>query len=111
MLNKSKGKFVALSNVHDYIYRPSAFGSVNLYDWIRFANKKCKPTKRCKEDTIQDDMAENVDDYDNNTDSEDELDIIGDKYISGGNNIDACESELTGWNLIKHLKIWMTQMN
>ena len=32
MLNKSKGKFVALSNVHDYIYRPSAFGSINLYD-------------------------------------------------------------------------------
>jgi len=34
MLNKSKGKYVALSNVHDYIYRPSAFGSINLYDWI-----------------------------------------------------------------------------
>jgi hypothetical protein len=39
MLNKSQGNFVALSNVHDYIYRPSAFGSVNLYDWIRCANK------------------------------------------------------------------------
>jgi len=38
-------------------------------------------------------MAEHVDDYGNNTDSEDELDIIGDKYIGGGNNIDACESE------------------
>ena len=48
MLNKSKGKFVALSNVHDYIYRPSAFGSVNLYDWIRCANKKHKSTKQHK---------------------------------------------------------------
>jgi len=38
-------------------------------------------------------MAEHVDDYGNNTDSEDELDIIGDKYIGGGNNIDACESK------------------
>ena len=34
VLYKSKGKFVALSKVHDYIYRPSAFGAVNLYDWI-----------------------------------------------------------------------------
>ena len=34
MLNKSKGKFVALSKVHDYIYRPSAFGNVNLHGWI-----------------------------------------------------------------------------
>ena len=42
VLNKSKGKFVALSKVHDYIYRPSTFGAVNLYDWIRSANKKKK---------------------------------------------------------------------
>jgi len=34
VLNKSRGKFVALSKVHDYIYRPSTFGTVNLYDWI-----------------------------------------------------------------------------
>ena len=73
MLNKSKGKFVALSNVHDYIYRPSVFGSVNLYDWIRCANKKYKLTKwQHKEDVIQDDMSEHDDNNDNNTDSEDE---------------------------------------
>ena len=85
MLNKSKGKFVALSNVHDYIYRPSAFGSVNLYDWIQSANKKCRSTKKHKEEKIQDDMAEESDDYDNNTDSEDELHIIGNNFIGGGN--------------------------
>ena len=95
LLNKIKGKYVALSNVHDYIYRPSAFGSINLYDWIRCANKKHKPTKRRKEDIIQleDDMAEHADDDGNNADSEDELDIIGDKFIGGGNNINAPESE------------------
>ena len=94
MLNKSKGKFIALSNVQDYIYRPSAFGSVNLYDWIRCANKKCKPAKQRKEDVTQDDVAEHADDYGNNTDSEDELGLIGEKLIVGGNNnIDACESE------------------
>ena len=85
MLNKSRGKFVALSNVHDYIYRPKAFGSVNLYDWIQCVNKKHKPTKRHKEDIIQEDMAEeeDADEYGNNTDSEDELDVIGDKFIGG----------------------------
>jgi hypothetical protein len=95
VLNKSRGKFVALSNVHDYIYRPSAFGSVNLYNWIRCANKKYKSSKQRKEGVIKDDVSEHADDYDNNTDSEDELDIIGDKFIGGGNNLDldACESE------------------
>ena len=85
MLNKSKGKFVALSNVHDYIYRPSAFASVNLYDWIRCANKKRKPSKRRKNDKpeIQDEMAEQANDFDNDTDPEDELDIIGDTCGSG----------------------------
>ena len=34
LLNKNKEKFVALSKVHDYIYRPSVFGSMTLYDWI-----------------------------------------------------------------------------
>ena len=71
LLNKKKEKFVALSKVHDYIYRPSVFGSMTLYDWIRCANKKPKSTKKCKEEKIQDDMAEESDDYDNNTDSED----------------------------------------
>ena len=93
VLNRSKGKFVALSNVHDYIYRPSAFGSINLFDWIRCANKKRKASKQSKIITKQDDMNEHAIDYNNNTDSEDELDIIGDKLIGGGNYIDdACES-------------------
>ena len=55
--------------------------------------KKCKPTKKCKEDKIEDDMAEHSDDHGKDTDSEDELDIIGNKFIGGGNHIDAHESE------------------
>jgi hypothetical protein len=38
-------------------------------------------------------MAEDADDDGNNTDSEDELDIIGNKFIGGGINVDAYESE------------------
>src|SRR6267378_627117 len=60
-LNKNKGKFVALSRVHDYIYRPSVFGSINLYDWIRCANKNRKSSKRQKKCIIEDDMTEHVD--------------------------------------------------
>ena len=81
VLNKNRRKFVALSNVLDYIYRPKVFGSVNLYDWIRCANKRCKSSKKRNEDKIQDDMADDADDDANNTDSEDELDIIGDKFV------------------------------
>ena len=36
---------------------------------------------------------EHFDDHDNNTDLEDELDIIGNKFIGGGKNIDPCKSE------------------
>jgi hypothetical protein len=93
VMNKSRGKFVALSNVHDYIYRPKVFGSVNLYDWIRCANKRHKSSKKRNEDKLQDDIAEDADDHGNITDSEDELDIIGDKFVGGGMNVNACESE------------------
>ena len=84
VLNKSKGKFVALSKVHDYIYRPSAFGTVNLYDWIRCANKKRKSLKSYKENSAKDDMISD----ENSTDSEDELNIIDNSFIGGGTNIE-----------------------
>ena len=81
MLNKTKGKFVALSRVHDYIYRPSVFGTVNLYDWIRSANKKRKTAKRRKENLTEDnDFSERDDD----SDSEDELNMFSNPFIGGG---------------------------
>ena len=86
MLNKSKGKFVALSKVHDYIYRPSTFGAVNLYDWIRSANKKKK--KKNYKDNIREDIIKD----ENNTDSEDELNIKDNSFTGGGTN-DETESE------------------
>ena len=95
MLNKSRGKLVALSNVYDYIYRPSVFALVNLCDWIRCASKRPKSKRKSKQesDKIQDDMAEEADDNDNDTDLEDELDIIGTKFIGGGKDSNVCESE------------------
>ena len=84
VLNKSKGKFVALSKVHDYIYRPSAFRIVNLYDWIRCANKKRKSAKHCKENSTKGDRIMD----ENNTDSEDELNIIDNSFIGGGTKVE-----------------------
>ena len=84
VLNKSKGKFVALSKVHDYIYRPSAFGTVNLYDWIRCANKKRKSSKRFNENSTK----YNGSDDENNTDSEDELNITDNPFVGGGTNVE-----------------------
>ena len=81
VLNKSEGKFVAISKVHDYIYRPSVFGTMNLYDWIRCANKRRRSSKHHKKDLMEDDIIEEeLDD----TDSEDELDMLRNPFVSGG---------------------------
>jgi len=90
LLNKNKEKFVALSKVYDYIYRPSVFGSMTLYDWIRCANKK-RASKQDKENLTDDVIAE--EDDGNNSDSSDELNIVGNDFIGGGINIELNDSE------------------
>ena len=81
MLNKSEGNFVAISKVYDYIYRPSVFGTMNLYDWIRCANKRKRSSKHHKKDLMEDDIIEEeLDD----TDSEDELDMLRNPFVGGG---------------------------
>ena len=82
VLNKSEGKFVAISKVHDYIYRPSVFGTMNLYDWIRCANKRRRSSKHHKKDLMEDNniIEEELDD----TDSEDELDMLRNPFVGGG---------------------------
>ena len=81
VLNKSDRKFVAISKLHDYIYRPSVFGTMNLYDWIRCANKRRRSSKHHKKDIMEDDIIEEeLDD----TNSEDELDMLRNPFVSGG---------------------------
>ena len=46
VLQKYEGTYVGLSNVYDYIYRPTAYERMSLYDWIR----KAKKEKRSKEE-------------------------------------------------------------
>ncbi|THU78241.1 hypothetical protein K435DRAFT_700485, partial [Dendrothele bispora CBS 962.96] len=44
VLIKKNGRIFGLSQVYDYIYRPSELESMSLYDWIR----RCERVKICK---------------------------------------------------------------
>jgi len=39
VINKSEGKFVGLSKVTDYVFRPDMYENVTLYNWIRLHEK------------------------------------------------------------------------
>jgi hypothetical protein len=57
VINKSQdGKFVGISKINDYIYRPSIYEEYSLYDWIRFYEKgtKRKTIKKLVGDTADD---------------------------------------------------------
>ncbi|TDL21768.1 hypothetical protein BD410DRAFT_723883, partial [Rickenella mellea] len=43
------GKYIGISPVFDYIYRPKIYEDVNLYDWIRRSRKKAMSKKRKEE--------------------------------------------------------------
>lgn len=45
-----KKQIVALSPVIDYMWRPSEFEDVSMYDWIRKANKRPIPKSRRPKD-------------------------------------------------------------
>ena len=60
VLQKSNGKYVGFTAVHDYIYRPQVFENKSLYEWVQMSVKCKAPSK--KHDPV---------------DSDDELDIIG----------------------------------
>jgi len=59
VLNKNSGKFVGISSVQDYIFRPLIYENLSLYDWIRFTKKECQ-NKKAKKDI--DDMNESDND-------------------------------------------------
>ena len=40
VITKINGSLVGLSQITDYIFRPTIYEDINLYDWIRFAKKE-----------------------------------------------------------------------
>ena len=45
-VSKNQGKFITLSIVEDYIYRPPKYEDMCLYDWIRRYKKVKRPNKK-----------------------------------------------------------------
>jgi hypothetical protein len=48
VINKNQGQFVGLSKVSDYVFRPSMYERVSLYDWICLYHKSVKRHTRQK---------------------------------------------------------------
>ena len=68
VISKSQGQFIGVSKVNDYIFRPSMYEHVSLYDWIRLAEKTRKRRMRKKK------VGESIDDPEFD-ESDDELNI------------------------------------
>jgi hypothetical protein len=84
VLNKNMGKYVGLSNIQDYMYRPFIYKDLNLYDWIRQSTK----TKWSKVQQAEfDKKHEALNEYDKEIidDEIDELDILNDNKILDSN--------------------------
>jgi hypothetical protein len=64
LLQKNMNRYVGISSVYDYIYRPLIYNDITLYEWIQMAQRvKIPAKKKNKKKTAM-------------SDSEDELDII-----------------------------------
>jgi hypothetical protein len=74
VITKKNGQIVGFSEVLDYVYRPTVFSGLSLYDWIRLSDKKkCKPSdlKGRQAGKVSDDWIDEADSED------DELNVIG----------------------------------
>ena len=69
VITKINGSLIGLSQITDYIFRPTIYEHVNLYDWIRFAKKECikgSTTKKRDQDVKHDNDIDLMDDSDDN---------------------------------------------
>src|SRR5271169_2059953 len=46
ILGQDDGKYVAMSHIDDYCFRPEVFSDTSLYDWIRLSVKRKKTKKK-----------------------------------------------------------------
>jgi hypothetical protein len=69
VINKSEGRFIGISKISDYVYRPETYEQITLYDWIRLYKKSKK--RRTKKKQVED--AADDPDFDV---SDDELNIL-----------------------------------
>jgi hypothetical protein len=91
VLQRNREQYIGLSNTHDYIYRPSIYKNMDLFDWIRLSrkskrnskqqtqfNKSQERLKKYNNFTMDIDMSDSESDMMANTlvDSIDELDMF-----------------------------------
>jgi len=58
VLLKSKGRYIGVSKVHDYVYRPEAHSDKTLYEWVQMATRVKQPpgTKANAADVSEDEL-------------------------------------------------------
>jgi hypothetical protein len=64
LLLREQNNYIGQSNIDDYIYRPSCYNVLNLYQWIQTSSKRRKPRKnknKRKNKSCRDDAAEDSD--------------------------------------------------
>jgi hypothetical protein len=99
VLNKNLGKYVGLSSVQDYIYRPFIYNDFNLYDWIK-QSKKSKRSRLQQAEFNKHLEEKHASAYNQEIidDENDELDILADekgKYLNVsqfGGGSETCDS-------------------
>jgi hypothetical protein len=64
VINKSRGQFIGVSKVDDYVHRPLIYEAVPLYDWVRLAKKGTKQKTKKKQigDAVDDPEFDESDD-------------------------------------------------
>lgn len=45
VIQKNRGRFVGVSSVYDYMYRPKIYEDVTLYEWIQMSVRFKAPKK------------------------------------------------------------------
>src|SRR5438046_1082805 len=59
VLQRSKERYMGISAVHDYIYRPEVYSDKSLYEWVQMAKRVKKPSSGQRAD-----VTESEDEYD-----------------------------------------------
>jgi Helitron helicase-like domain at N-terminus/PIF1-like helicase len=90
IIQKEDMSLIGVSKIFDYIYRPSMYERVCLYDWIRFSSKTRKRKLKKSKKTKNNLKSENENNYDNMDDisEDDSVNYMTDEEADKDNNSD-----------------------
>ena len=64
VLQRTKEKYIGISNAYDYIYRPSVYNNMDLFNWIRLSRKSKRTSKQQKEFNKTQEILKRINDFD-----------------------------------------------